>query len=125
MPGHINPAYTRYELRRVWVVRATLKPGERHVYAKRVFYVDEDTWGVAVKDQYDGRGELWRVGQSHGIFHYQVDVPWGSEVMNDLVSGRYLVTGLSNEVPHYGYIWGKPAKASDFTPAALRRSGRR
>ncbi|MGS0546827.1 DUF1329 domain-containing protein [Pseudomonas parakoreensis] len=24
--------------------RATLKPGERHIYAKRVFYLDEDSW---------------------------------------------------------------------------------
>ncbi|MCX2982615.1 DUF1329 domain-containing protein [Halieaceae bacterium IMCC14734] len=125
MPGHLNPEHTRYELRRVWVVQATLKPGERHVYAKRVFYVDEDSWGVVVKDQYDGRGELWRVGQSHNIFHYQAKVPWGSDVMNDLVSGRYLITGLSNEIPNYAYVWGNPAKAADFTPAALRRTGRR
>jgi hypothetical protein len=107
------------------VVEATLKEGARHVYARRVFYVDEDTWGVTVKDQYDGRGNLWRVGQSHGIYHYDAKVPWGSEIMNDLISGRYLVTGLDNEVPGHGYNWGEPARASDFTPAALRRAGRR
>jgi hypothetical protein len=125
LTGHINPEHTRYELHRVWEVEATLKPDARHVYAKRVFFIDEDTWSVAVKDQYDGRGSLWRVGQSHGIYHYDAQVPWGSEVLNDLVSGRYLVTGLDNEVPGHGYIWGKPARASEFTPAALRRTGRR
>jgi hypothetical protein len=125
LPGHINPEHTRYELRRVWVVEAKLRPGERHVYARRVFFVDEDSWSVAVKDQYDGRGELWRVGQGHGVYHYDARVPWGSEVMNDLLSGRYLVTGLDNEVPQHGYIWGLEAEASDFTPAALRRAGRR
>jgi hypothetical protein len=125
MRGHINPQHTRYELRRVWEVEATLKENARHVYGRRVFYVDEDTWGVMVKDQYDGRGELWRVGQGHAVYHYNAKVPWGSEVMNDLVSGRYLVTGLDNEVPKHGYIWGAKSRASEFTPAALRRAGRR
>lgn len=32
-PGHPNPAYTRYELRRVWVLEGKLKPGYRHVYS--------------------------------------------------------------------------------------------
>jgi hypothetical protein len=123
--GHINPEYTRYELHRMWVVEATLKPDARHIYARRVFYIDEDTWTIAIKDQYDGRGELWRVGQGQGVYHYDAMVPWGSEVMNDLVSGRYLVTGLDNEVKRHGYIWGLKARASEFTPQALRRAGRR
>jgi hypothetical protein len=125
LPGHINPEYTRYELHRVWVVEATLKPEARHIYGRRVFYIDEDTWAISLKDQYDGRGELWRVGQGHGIYHYDAKVPWGSEVLNDLISGRYLVTGLDNEVRGHGYVWGLDANPSDFTPSALRRSGRR
>jgi hypothetical protein len=125
LPGHVNPAHTRYELHRVWVVEATLKPGERHVYARRMFYLDEDSWSIVLKDQYDGRGELWRVAQAHGIYHFDAEVPWGAEIMNDLQSGRYLVTGLDNEVPERAYIWSLEARASEFTPAALRRSGRR
>jgi hypothetical protein len=54
--GHINQDLTRYELRRVWHVVATLKPGQRHIYAKRDFYIDEDTWQAAEIDHYDGRG---------------------------------------------------------------------
>ena len=125
LAGHINPAYTRYELHRVWVVEATLKAEARHIYARRVFYIDEDTWSIAVKDQYDGRGELWRVGQGQGVYHYDAKVPWGTEIQNDLISGRYLVTGLDNEVKKHGYIWGLQASPQDFTPAALRRSGRK
>jgi len=68
---------------------------------------------------------LWRVGQGQGIFHYDAMVPWGSEVQNDLISGRYLVTGLDNAVKKHGYIWGVDANPADFTPSALRRSGRR
>ena len=125
MAGHINPAPTRYELHRTWVVEATLKEGERHVYARRIFYLDEDSWSIVLKDQYDGRGELWRVSQSHGIYHYDAQVPWGAEVQNDLFSGRYLVTGLDNEVDGRAYIWDLKASAGEFTPQALRRSGRR
>jgi uncharacterized protein YpmB len=36
----------RYELHRVWEVEANLRPGSKHVYAKRVFFIDEDTWTV-------------------------------------------------------------------------------
>ena len=125
MPGHINPAPTRYELHRTWVVEATLKEGERHVYARRLFYLDEDTWSIVLKDQYDGRGELWRVSQGQGIYHYDAEVPWGAEVQNDLLSGRFLVTGLDNETNGRAYVWNLKAAASEFTPQALRRSGRR
>lgn len=45
--GAIEPQYVRYEKHRVWVVEATLKPGARHVYGKRRFYLDEDTWQIA------------------------------------------------------------------------------
>ncbi len=41
--GHLNPQYTRYELHRVWVVEGTLKPTARHLYSKRVLYLNEDS----------------------------------------------------------------------------------
>ncbi|HZX23456.1 MAG TPA: DUF1329 domain-containing protein, partial [Woeseiaceae bacterium] len=124
MPGHLNPDYLRYELHRVWIVEATLKEGERHVYAKRVFYVDEDQWQIAVADQYDGRGELWRVKEAHQIVHYQAQVPWAIATSSyDLISGRHLPIGLDNEVDGYSYVWGYEATEREYTPAALRRSG--
>src|SRR5690554_8107950 len=64
-PGHINQDLTRYELHRVWHVRATLKDGERHVYAQLYFYLDEVSWQVAVIDQYDGRSEVLSVVVAH------------------------------------------------------------
>ena len=96
--GHINQDLTRYELRRVWHVVATLKPGQRHIYAKRDFYIDEDTWQAAVIDQYDGRGQLWRVSEAHAQPYYNVEVPWYTlEAIYDLQSGRYLALGMKNE----------------------------
>jgi Protein of unknown function (DUF1329) len=42
------------------VVEGTLKPGQRHTYSRRVFYVDEDSWQIVVADNYDKDGQLWR-----------------------------------------------------------------
>lgn len=125
-PGHINPEHTRYELHRVWVVEATLKEGARHIYARRTFYLDEDTWQIAASDIYDGRGELWRFRDNHMIMHYQVTVPLtAAGTSYDLISGRYLVIGLDNEEEGYQYDFDYQGSFEDFTPAALRRAGRR
>ncbi|MBF6041287.1 MULTISPECIES: DUF1329 domain-containing protein [Pseudomonas] len=121
--GHINQDLTRYELRRVWHVVATLKEGQRHIYAKRDFYIDEDTWQAAVIDHYDGRGQLWRVAEAHAEDYYDKQVPWYAlEVLYDLQSGRYLALGMKNEEKS-AYNFGFTATTSDFTPAALRQDG--
>ncbi|MBB6341474.1 hypothetical protein HNP49_001631 [Pseudomonas fluvialis] len=122
-PGHINQDLTRYELHRVWHVTATLKAGERHIYAKRDFYLDEDTWQAAAIDHYDGRGTLWRVAEAHSQYYYNKQVPWYTlESLNDLLSGRYLALGMKNEEKQ-SYNFDYKAASSDFTPAALRQAG--
>ncbi|UUY10211.1 DUF1329 domain-containing protein [Pseudomonas sp. J452] len=122
-PGHINQDLARYELHRVWEVEAILKPGERHIYAKRRFFIDEDSWQIAVSEQYDTRGQLWRVGQAMLLQHYAAQVPlYAFETLNDLVSGRYLAIGMKNEEKH-GIEFGIDISASEFTPAALRNAG--
>lgn len=121
--GHINQDLTRYELHRVWHVTATLKSGERHIYAKRDFFIDEDTWQAAQIDHYDGRGTLWRVAEAHSQYYYDKQVPWYSvETLYDLLSGRYLALGMKNEEKS-SYEFDYPAKESDYTPAALRQAG--
>ncbi|WP_223515347.1 DUF1329 domain-containing protein [Pseudomonas sp. GL-B-19] len=121
--GHINQDLARYELRRVWHVVATLKEGQRHIYAKRDFYIDEDTWQAAVIDHYDGRNQLWRVAEAHAQDYYNVQVPWYAlEALYDLQSGRYLALGMKNEEKS-AYDFGFTATTSDFTPAALRQDG--
>ena len=122
-PGHINQDLTRYELRRVWHVVATLKQGQRHIYAKRDFYFDEDTWQAAVIDHYDGRGQLWRVAEAHAQTYYNYQVPWTTlETLYDLQSGRYLALGMKNEEKR-AYNFEYTANSSDYTPAALRQDG--
>ncbi len=125
LPGHLNPEFTRWELHRVWVVEANLKADARHIYSKRVFFLDEDSWQAAEVDQYDGRGELWRVSLAFLKNYYDLPTTWSAlDVFHDLQSGRYHVQNLDSEekttlqfdlpVPDDGH----------FTPASLRRSGR-
>lgn len=121
--GHINQDLSRYELHRVWHVTATLKQGERHIYAKRDFFIDEDSWQASAIDHYDGRGTLWRVAEAHNQYYYNHQVPWYTvETLYDLLSGRYLALGMKNEEKQ-AYEFGFPAKESDYTPAALRQAG--
>jgi hypothetical protein len=121
--SHVNPDFIRYELHRVWVVEATLKPGKRHIYAKRVFYIDEDSWAVLHADQYDSRNTLWRVREVYGVQAYHVPTFAGTgEVIYDLQSRRYLVGGLTNEEKFAEF--GKKYSPADFSTAALRRMGR-
>ena len=124
--GHMNPEHLRYELHRVWVVDSKLKEGARHIYARRTYYVDEDSWQIGLIDHYDGRGELWKVKEGHPIIHYQASIPWlAAESLHDLISGRYLVIGLDNEEKGYQYDFEYLGTFEEFTPAALRRAGRR
>jgi hypothetical protein len=121
--GHINQELTRYELHRVWEVEATLKSGERHIYAKRHMYFDEDSWQLALVDHYDGRGQLWRVAEGHAQQYYNNQLPgFTLEALYDLVAGRYLALGMKNE-ERSAYSFGFKASAADYTPAALRSSG--
>lgn len=123
-PGHINPDLVRYEKHRVWVVEANLKPNTRHTYKKRVFFIDEDSWQIAITDIYDNRDELYRVGMAHGLNYYEVPTQWSTlEVFHDLQSRRYIALGLDNEANMYDF--SVKLKDKEFTPSALRREGRR
>ena len=102
---YINPDFVRWELHRVWVVEATLKEGQRHIYSRRTFYADEDSWNLLAVDQYDGRGQLWRPGFAYLAQNYDVPAP------NSMLSGHYdLIAGT-----YYISLWPSTAgiKVSD------------
>ena len=121
-PLHINQDLTRYELHRVWVVDAMLKPGTNHVYSRRTFYIDEDSWQILAVDQYDGRGQLWRASEAHCINYYDAQVFWSTlEVHTDLIAGRYIAFGLDNERPMYNFSLKRTPQ--DYTPSTLRQEG--
>lgn len=92
-PKHINPDWERWETHRVWVVEATLKPGARHVYAKRVFYIDEDSWTALASDEYDARGQLYRALFAYLTPSYDVLAPYADTFVSyDFIAGMYSVS---------------------------------
>jgi hypothetical protein len=97
-PGHINQDLARYELHRVWVVEAELRPGESHTFKKRRFYLDEDGWTIAMVDNFDNRGQLYQFQEGHVGFGYNIMASSSlPEVIYHFTSGRYFVTTLNNE----------------------------
>lgn len=122
---HPNPDYMRYELRRVWVVEATLREGFRHIYGKRRFYVEEDGWNIAITENYDGRGELWRTVLLNSIYAYDVmGYEKRSQIFHDLRAGIYNATRLTNWTRPWNF--SAEARPDDFfTAANLRRAGTR
>jgi Protein of unknown function (DUF1329) len=118
-----NADLMRYELHRVWEVEATLKPGSKHIYGKRTFYLDEDSWTVLYEDAYDSRKQLWRVSIHPLIQFYDAKVPWyRANIWHDLNNGSYLLSNLDNEIK-MPWSFGDKAAWSDFQPDSLRRSG--
>jgi hypothetical protein len=123
-PGHLNSTYARYELHRVWVIDATLKPGKRHRYARRVLYLDEDSWSILLADLYDKDGKLCCVSEGHVINFYALPgMDYAAEVHYDLRTGRYNALGLTNEDQPFNFE--VTLQPRNFTPSSLRRLGRR
>ena len=125
-PKHINQEHARWELHRVWVVEATIADGKRHVYAKRRFYIDEDSWSAVLIDAYDTRGNLWRVTNNHVKNLYENPYTDGKTlVIHDLQAGSYQALGLHNEQSFYMYTQKPMRDDSYFTPAKLRTRAKR
>ena len=113
----------RDRLHRVWVVEARAKPGIVHVYDRRVFFVDEDSWQIVVADLYDRRGELWRLQETHTINQYdKLRIAPVAEVVYDLPDRRYLVQGLNNEDPEDQDM---DFEARDFSPGRVTRRAKK
>jgi hypothetical protein len=121
-PNHLNPDLVRWELHRVWVVEATLRAGKRHVYSKRTFYLDEDSWAALASDEYDGRGQLYRAGFAYMAPSYDVPAPYTDMFGHyDLIARIYSLTGYTAETG--GMHQGKPRSEREWSPDALAGSG--
>ncbi len=120
-PNFVNPDKMRWELHRSWVVEATLKPGKRHIYSKRVFYWDED-WGGGMVDLYDGSGKIWRGKYAISTPAYNIPAPvMGSSFTYDLANGLYVF--LTHTVDTGGRPVGAQRPSSYFTPDAMAGAG--
>ena len=126
--GHANQDVMRYELRRQWVVEGNLKGNARHIYAKRVLRMDEDSSQMSAGEMYDGRGELWRIQEIGQAPDYrpEAQVCWttGGEFTYDLLAGRYLGLAMKSGRPA-NFVTGLERLTPDYyTPANVRRLGR-
>jgi hypothetical protein len=120
--NHVNPDLLRWELHRVWVVEATLKPGKRHIYSKRTFYLDEDSWIALASDEYDARGQLYRGGFSHLTYSYDVQAPDTiNHMLYDLVSGAYNMNGFYG--PYGGLKYIEPLSKAQWSSESLAGTG--
>ncbi|MEQ9480375.1 MAG: DUF1329 domain-containing protein [Algiphilus sp.] len=122
--GHPDPQYIRHELRRVWIVEGTLKEDLRHVYGKRRFYVEEDSWHKVMGDMYDTRGELWRVSFDGMIYAYDAEGYYNNvSIYQDLTSRAYSIEKLNNEAAIGTRLNRREPLPGEFSPAGLRRAG--
>lgn len=117
----LDPETIRWEKHRVWVVDSNLKEGKRHLYSRRTFYIDEDSWTAVSGEMYDGRDQLWRVQYNYGANLYDRESSFGSSFGSyDLLQDIYNLSGKP-----------KPGKFKNgvdqgdkyFTPEGMARGG--
>jgi len=119
-PHNLNPDYLRYELHRVWVLEATQKDGFRMEQARRVFYVDEDSWIFLIADIFNKRDELIYV--QHAFIKNYYEAPacvFEFDVMHDMTTGNYNVDHI--KLDHGPADLDFDMELSDFGSSALRR----
>ena len=123
-PGHIKSDLVRYELHRVWVLEAKLKSGKRHIYSRRISYIDEDSWNIVLADKFDDRGALWRCQMSYLAYYWELPAIYKiTNAQYDLISRTYYVAPLMNEGAT-GFKFHLSVPPDTFWKASsLRRSG--
>jgi hypothetical protein len=122
---NLNPDWMRWELHRVWVVEAQLRPGQRNQVPRARFYLDEDTWQGLLADRYDARGALWKMDGNFLIAAPEVPVVYApSYYAYDLISGSLLIAGSYVGVKNpITFVDRKKASDALFTPEALAAEG--
>jgi len=114
-PGHENPEFVRWELHRVWVLEATLKEGHRHLYGRRVLFIDEDSWQSVMADNFDSRGKLWRYNWVNLYYAPGANVfNAGAAFYHDLDFGAYSAFDLAQGKAKY-FLTNPPGVAYDKT----------
>jgi hypothetical protein len=122
-PKHLNPDAVRWELHRVWVVEGTLKPGKRHIYPKRRFYVDEDSWSALACENYDAHGNLFKVGLNYHTQSYDMLAPNAAVFYTsyNLISNIYIGTTWPGEDGYIRAVKVRPER--DWAPQTMTAAG--
>jgi hypothetical protein len=127
--GHLNSDYVNYEEKEVAVVHATLKDGQRHLYASRTFYVTTDSYYIVSQDIYDGKGNLMRHAMnplSTEVSGLGGDCTISAEATFDFATRQYAVNNmLGSAINSQPAVYNGPSKdVSFYTPDGLRRYAR-
>lgn len=121
---HHEPGVLRFELHRVWVVEGTLKAGQRHAQSRKLWYIDEDSWNIAIYNAFDAAGKPSRLILNALFTAYETPaVRSEPQVIYDLVNGGYTFTG-GFAAPRAGFFsFPPPAQPQAlFSPDALAGS---
>ena len=127
--GHLNPEYVHFEEKEVAIVHATLKEGQRHLYASRTFYVTTDGYNIVAQDIYDGQGNLMRNAIntiSTDIAGAEGECYINGEYTFDFATRQYAGNNMiGNAINSQPALYGGPSKdVSFYTPDGLRRYAR-
>jgi hypothetical protein len=122
-PRFPNPNIVRWEKHRVWVVDATLHPGERNTSARRVCYFDEDTYLMLLTEMYDGNGKMVKTAMCHNrcVPHLPGTLESGYALW-DTNSGDYTVIGFIKDPPYNTAEFFGPQDAELFDPQQMAAS---
>jgi hypothetical protein len=118
----LNPDGVRWERHRVWIVDATLKPGERHAYSRWTFYIDEDSWQILATESYDHSNAIYRIGFSYPYQNYAQTNAINfarSNGIYDLSKGTYYITFTNTKGNGFYDCSPDLPNMTQFTPQAL------
>lgn len=106
-PTFVDAKTRRYELHRMWLIEGTVKPGERHATPKKTLYIDEDSWVVAMGDDYDAQGKIWKTKENYITPEWEVNTCAPSaSIYSNLLNGRYVfdmsALGTGRDMKFYG-----------------------
>ena len=116
----LNPDIVRWEKHRVWVVEATLHPGQRNVNAKRRFYIDEDSWYALLGEAYDQDGNMVK---TYALYNEAVPTLPGTtqqaEAIFSMITGDYTLGGSVTYPPFKSDTFIAPQPPSFFEPQVM------
>ena len=119
----LNPEIVRWEKHRVWIVEATLHPGEKNVNARRRFYIDEDTWYALLGEGYDANGQLVK---AYAIYNNCVpSLPGTIELGTatfSLLTGDYIYNGNTLYPPFSDNVFITPLPDAEFDAQQMAAS---
>lgn len=127
LANHIDPAVMRWELHRVWVVEATLKPGERHVQQRKMMHYDEDSWKIAIYQGIDHSGKVHH--HDYFMLRQSYEKP-GLEFANFITMdfskraySHWMFTGKQGVSEKFGTLMEKDIADNWFTPQGMTAMG--